>query len=490
MVLDRRRHPGLHRLDRAEDAKRQEERNRESREGNDGALRRQQDTSNIQPFTGQGLHYRRLETRCDDGDLVTARGTEPHRMAHQHLHLEQLLGRPGHELERAIVLLDPALGDYDRDAQALDLTAAAREGLDRASGLVFGIGRYRARALFFVTRCDFGTVFSHEYLLVWIDGLDRAVDLVEVELSSHAHRDVTGSDYARHNRLRLALEILLGLAAHFELRARPAYARAGIRGRKQPTAVVQHGDLALRQAFYGTRDQRLHTLDERSVGCAAAIEPNDNRGLTRLIAACQEARFAQGEMHLRTLHATHVRERPLQLSLERSTIVDALREVGHAPRRLIENLETGRVGGPRQALLRQQDTSFRREAVRNRDHLPTACELEVNARFFQALGGLADTLDGEPASDGYVAGGHPPMDEAPDGCDCTESHQNRGRPWPSTESGKSTREGVCHWDLLLHLHHRAVRLGELVADLDEHLEGDSSLCDRCHHLVDFDGLAA
>src|SRR5690606_8691731 len=42
--------------------------------------------------------------------------------------------------------------------------------------------------------------------------------------------------------------------------------------------------------------------------------------------------------------------------------------------------------------------------------------------------------------------------------------------------------------LLPHLDHRAIRLGELVADLDEELEGDPRLLRGGHHLVDLHGL--
>ena len=150
--------------------------------------------------------------------------------------------------------------------------------------------------------------------------------------------------------------------------------------------------------------------------------------------------------------------------------------------------QAGGVGGARKALLRQQDTSLRGQAVRNHDHLPTACELVVDTRFFQTLGGVTNALDREPAGDGYEARSHPPLREAPDGCGGAEPYQDRGGPLPSSEPGKGPGDGVCHWDLLLHLHHRAIRLGELVADLDEDFEGDASLFSCGHHLVDFDGV--
>lgn len=60
-------------------------------------------------------------------------------------------------------------------------------------------------------------------------------------------------------------------------------------------------------------------------------------------------------MHLRRLDPVHAADRPLELALQSAPVVDALREVGHAPGRAVEQLEAGRAALRKAAVLCEQN---------------------------------------------------------------------------------------------------------------------------------------
>ena len=72
----------------------------------------------------------------------------------------------------------------------------------------------------------------------------------------------------------------------------------------------------------------------------------------------EAVRLVHHEVHLRRLDAAHLPDRALELSFERAAIVDALCEIRHPPRRLVEQLEP-RAARVRQAALCERDARLR-----------------------------------------------------------------------------------------------------------------------------------
>jgi hypothetical protein len=109
----------------------------------------------------------------------------------------------------------------------------------------------------------------------------------------------------------------------------------------------------------------------------------------------EAAGLTHREVHLRALDAAHLADRPLQLALQRAPVVDALREVGHPPGRLIEELEAGtpRVGEP---LLGQRHPGTG-EVGRRHGHLrSTLLQAERDPAPREALRDHAGGLEREP----------------------------------------------------------------------------------------------
>src|SRR6185295_7555677 len=86
----------------------------------------------------------------------------------------------------------------------------------------------------------------------------------------------------------------------------------------------------VRDALHGLRGERR-----------AALERQHDRRAGLVLLAPDRALRGQQQVHLGTLDALDLADRARELALERALVGDALREVGHAPRRLVEQLEAG-----------------------------------------------------------------------------------------------------------------------------------------------------
>ena len=106
----------------------------------------------------------------------------------------------------------------------------------------------------------------------------------------------------------------------------------------------------------------------------------------------EAVRLVHDEVHLRRLDAAHLADRPLQLSFERATVVDALREIRHSPRRLVEQLESGTTGH-RHAALRQRDARLREIADGDHDVRAAALEFVFHAGLIELVGHLRHALE-------------------------------------------------------------------------------------------------
>ena len=83
------------------------------------------------------------------------------------------------------------------------------------------------------------------------------------------------------------------------------------------------------------------SLDHVRLRGRAAAELEHHARFGRLLHRAEALRLVHHEVDLRRLDAAHLADRALELSLEGAAVVDALREVRHAPRRLVEQLEAG-----------------------------------------------------------------------------------------------------------------------------------------------------
>ena len=88
----------------------------------------------------------------------------------------------------------------------------------------------------------------------------------------------------------------------------------------------------------------------------------------------------------------HLADRALQFSFERAAVVDALREVRHSPRRLVEQLESGATGHW-DAALRERDARFRQIADRDHDVRAAALEFVFHAGLIELVGHLRHALE-------------------------------------------------------------------------------------------------
>jgi hypothetical protein len=206
--------------------------------------------------------------------------------------------------------------------------------------------------------------------------------------------------------------------------------------------------------------------------------------------ATEHRGLLERQVDARALHAVHLPDGPLQLALQGATVVDALGEVRHAPGRLVEQLEP-RPPLPGQAPRRQLDpgTGQRPSPAPRRRSRPPQPVFDLGlvqrardlAHLLQGMPRITGTQVGTPAPAGDAAEAPPPPGGA------THQHQALRRPWRRV--GKEDRSSARPCRSALHVDHGAVRLQQLVADLDEQLQGDPGLLRGRHDLVQLHRLA-
>ena len=158
----------------------------------------------------------------------------------------------------------------------------------------------------------------------------------------------------------------------------------------------------------------------------AVAQSQHHGSLRRLLGGAAEAlRLVKREVHLGRLHAAHLADRALQLTLQRAAVVHALREVRHPPRRLVEQLQAGTSLG-RHSLAREQHARLREVGGRHHDLRAALIEAVLDAGALQLVRHRAHLLEREPGERGHPRRGGRPAREHEDECDRGEPDEHEG----------------------------------------------------------------
>jgi hypothetical protein len=381
-----------------------------------------------------------VEGHVDDADLVAARRVGADGVAHERVEAGQLHRGARHRLgrrPRAQLVVHE-----HRHAQAAHVADGAAERLGALRGLV-ARGDVGARRAALRARRDLGALLGRDGLLVGVDRVDAALDLVEVDVRGHLDARVAHAHHLRDDLLRLLLEVALDLALHGELPARELGARAVGVEREQAPGVVDDGHALAPQPVDARRDEVGDAAHHVGGGALAVRELEHHARLHRPVLPAEEGRLAHRQVHLRLLDAAHLADRALELPLERAAVVDALREVGHPPRRLVEQLEPGaaRVGQPAVAGERHARPG---QVVGLHGQLGAALlEVVLDPGLGELVGQLAGLFDGDVAERRHPGGLRRPARDAEDqprGEEADQQDERAARPADAVDQGRERLE--------------------------------------------------
>ncbi|MCU0634960.1 MAG: hypothetical protein MUE41_08810 [Gemmatimonadaceae bacterium] len=160
-------------------------------------------------------------------------------------------------------------------------------------------------------------------------------------------------------------------------------------------------------------DELRDPLDDLVARAHAARGDELHGGLRPRVDATEDRPFLDGEVHLGRRHPFHRSDGALEFSLERAPMVDALREVGHPPGGLVEELEPG-APGRRQRLARERDACTRRVGGLHQDLGAPLLQPVLDARLGQLVAEHTAGLDRHAVEERHPLGARRPAGDAED----------------------------------------------------------------------------
>jgi hypothetical protein len=126
-------------------------------------------------------------------------------------------------------------------------------------------------------------------------------------------------------------------------------------------------------------------------GTITALHGERHARLARPVVVLEDLLVLDGEVDLHRFDVLHLADGAFEFALERAAVVDLLREVRHAPRGLVEQLETGAAGVGRLAG-GEVHAGAGEIVVRHQDRGAGAIEFVRDARLGKLVGHRLDLL--------------------------------------------------------------------------------------------------
>jgi hypothetical protein len=375
-----------------------------------------------------------LERHGHDSDAVPARAVGPDRVADHSFDAFEAHGRRGAQ---------GLLVHQHRDGEARH---GAHRGLAllRPARVLVGIADGGLRARGVGPGSGLTALLALEHLPVGVEGLHGLVHLVEAELGGDLGAGAARTEHRAKQSLDLLGEAPLGRPLELELARRQAGDGAGGgRHREHPPRVVHHRDVVARELLDAVADDVGDPLHGVGSEHDARLELEHDRSARGTLEAPQGAAGGHHEVHLGALDALQAADGAGQLAFEGPLEGHTLREVGHAPRRLVEELET-RAPVLGQTVLRERDACARRLRDRHRHLRAAGLQPVEDATLAQPLRDDAGLVEVEFAVEGHVGRRRDPAARVPHATDQQSGHTERQEAPVATEAAHHARHGERH----------------------------------------------